>query len=257
MIKFILRRTIYKAYDRESQDRLFQLELKKQIIRLWCSMFWTVMFIFQFFPILIIDSFDNAELSPLSKQVISGAPILWFIGYLILFIVFNKATMGFIELLAERVYYLLVVKKGQAILKEDLQTIKKENKKLHCLIETQLCRGYCYSICFQICKILQKGSLEFIAIKKFSQHNCKRDDGKNYTMHVLYLNNGWAFDTYSSRQFPIEDLHEIYQAKVYKKFSFDDISSKSYEEFKEEQEPALAEWSNENDCSMFSKGGNR
>ena len=41
---------------------------------------------------------------------------------------------------------------------------------------------------------------------------------KLFTMHVLYINNGWAFDTFSGRQFPIEQLHEIYKAKVYKNF---------------------------------------
>ena len=72
-------------------------------------------------------------------------------------------------------------------------------------------------------------------------------------MHVLYVNNCWAFDTYSSRQYPIEKLHEIYKAKIYKSFSFDEISNKSYEEFREEQEPELAKWSIDNDCSMFWK----
>ena len=56
-----------------------------------------------------------------------------------------------------------------------------------------------------------------------------------------------------NRQYPIEKLHEIYKAKIYKSFSFDEISNKSYEEFREEQEPELAKWSIDNDCSMFWK----
>jgi len=40
-----------------------------------------------------------------------------------------------------------------------------------------------------------------LAIKKFSPHDDEEDDGKDFTMHVLYVNNGWAFDTYSSRQY--------------------------------------------------------
>lgn len=116
-----------------------------------------------------------------------------------------------------------------------------------------MCRGFCYSICFEICKALKKGCIEFLAIKKFSTHAAKEDDGKDFTMHVLYVNNGWAFDAYSSRQYPIEKLHEIYKAKIYKSFSFNEISSKSYEEFREEQEHELAKWSIDNDVPCSGK----
>ena len=54
-------------------------------------------------------------------------------------------------------------------------------------------------------------------------------------IHVLYINGECAFDPYSSLQFPIEEIHEIYKGKVYRTFSFDEISSKSFDEFKEEQ----------------------
>ena len=161
---------------------------------------------------------------------------------------------GFSYLLAERIYFLGCTTKGKALCKNELKTIKQVNKKLYAFIATQMCRGYCYSICFEICKALKKGSIEFLAVKKFSPHDDEEDDGKNFTMHVLYVNNGWAFDTYSSRQYPIENLHEIYKSKVYKIFSFEEISCKSYEEFREEQEPELAKWSTNNDCSMFWKG---
>ena len=92
------------------------------------------------------------------------------------------------------------------------------------------------------------------------QNKCVRDiatqyvlkyDEKNFAMHVIYVNNNWAFDTYSCRQYPIEKLHEIYKAKIYKSFSFDEISNKSFEEFKKEVKPKLTKWSIENDCSMF------
>ena len=119
-----------------------------------------------------------------------------------------------------------------------------------------MCRGYCYAICFEICKALKKGCIEFLAIKKFSPHDDEEDDGKGFTMHVLYVNNGWAFDTYSSNQYPLEKLHKIYKAKVYKTFSYEEISGKSYEEFKEKQEHELTKCSNDNDCFMFLKVDN-
>ena len=39
-----------------------------------------------------------------------------------------------------------------------------------------MCRGYCYAICFEICKALKKGGIEFLAIKKFSPHDDEEDD---------------------------------------------------------------------------------
>ena len=177
--------------------------------------------------------------------------LIYFVGWLVSMKVFKRAMFGFSQLLSEKIYFLVCTTKGKALGKNEFNDIKQENEKLYEFIETQMCRGYCYSICFEICKALKKGYIEFLAIKRFSPHS---DDGKDFTMHVLYVNKGWAFDTYSSRQYPIRKLHEIYKAKVYKTFSFEEISSKSYEEFREEQEPKIAKWAINNDCSMFWKG---
>ena len=176
-----------------------------------------------------------------------------FVGFIASFSVFKTSMLDFLELLAERIYFLVCTTKGKALCKNDLKIIEKEDEKLYYFIATQICWGYCYSVCFEICQILKKGSLEFLAVKKLSPHNDEENDGKEFTMHVLYLNDGWAFDTFSSRQYPIEKLHKIYKAKIYKEFSFDEISGKSYEEFMEEQEARLSEWAIENDCSMFLK----
>lgn len=83
------------------------------------------------------------------------------------------------------------------------------------------------------------------------------DDGTDSKRHKRNKKGISIIDSikdYSSRQYPIEKLHEIYKAKIYKSFSFDEISSKSYEEFREEQYPELAKWSIDNNCSMLSKG---
>ena len=128
---------------------------------------------------------------------------------------------------------------------------------MYMVIETQNCRNYCYSICFEMCKALKKGCIEFIAVKKISSINQPDEyDGKEFTMHVLYINNGWAFDTFSSRQYPVEKLHKIFKAKIYKSFDYDAIRDKSYEEFKDEQYPELAAWAANNDCFMFSTDNN-
>lgn len=254
MIKFFMRRTIYKEFDRESQDMLLQLTKKQHIIEYLCFMFWAVIYIFPFIPLFIIDVCEDVEFAMTTQIAIIAFMLICFIGLLVSMKVFKRAMFGFSQLLAERIYFLVCTTKGNALCKNDFKIIKQVNEKLYAFIATQMCRGYCYSICFEICKALKKGSIEFLAIKKFSPHDYEEDDGKEFTMHVLYVNNGWAFDTYSSRQYPIERLHEIYKAKIYKAFSFDEISSKSYEEFREKQEPELAKWSIDNDCSMFWKG---
>ncbi len=176
--------------------------------------------------------------------------IIYAVFFLVSFKVFKIAMIGFSKLLAGRIYFLACTKKGEALSKKDFETIKQVNKELYAFIATHNCRGYCYSICFEMCKALKKGSIEFISTKKIKMG---KDDGKAFTMHVLYINNGWAFDTYSSRQYPVEKLHKIYKAKVYKVFDYDSIRDKSYDEFRDEQEPGLAKWSAINDCSMFWK----
>lgn len=253
MIKYFMRRTIYKEFDKESQDVLLQLTSKQHIIGILCSMFWEVALIFPLIPLFIIDVCEDIELSMTTQIAIIVFMLICGAGLLVSMKVFERAVFGFSYLLAERIYFLVCTTKGKALCKDDFKVIKKENEELYMYIATQTCRGYCYSICFEICKALKKGCIEFLAVKKLSPHISEEDDGKDFTMHVLYVNNGWAFDTYSSRQYPIEKLHEIYKAKVYKTFSFDEISSKSYEEFREEQEPELAKWSIANDCSMFWK----
>ena len=248
-----MRRTIYKEFDKESQDMLLQLTSKQHIIVILCFMFWAVAFIFPYIPVFIIDVCEDIEFSMTTKIAIIAFMLICMAGLLVSMKVFKRAMIVFSRLLAERIYFLVCTTKGKAICKNEFKIINNVNEVLYEFIATQMCQGYCYSICFDICKTLKKGCIEFLAIKKFSPHDDEENDGKDFTMHVLYVNNGWAFDTYSSRQYPIEKLHEIYKAKIYKSFSFYEISGKTYEEFREEQEPELAKWSIDNDCSMFLK----
>lgn len=249
-----MRRTIYKEFDKESQDMLLPLTSKQHIIETFCFMFWGIAFIFQLIPLFIIGVCEDIELSMTTQIAIIAFMLICGAGLLVSMKVFNRAMFGFSQLLAERIYFLVCTTKGKAICKNEFNIIRQANEEQYEFIANQMCRGDCYSICFEICKALKKGCIEFLAIKKISPHDDEEDDGKDFTIHVLYVNNGWAFDTYSSRQYPIKKLHKIYKAKIYKSFSFDEISSKSYEEFREEQEPELAKWSIDNDCSIFWKG---
>lgn len=251
MIKNLIRKTIYKEFDKETQDILLQLTSKQYTIEIICAMFWAVILILPYIPIfIIIQTCEDINFDITTQIAISLLPIMLTAGLLILVHIFSYAMFGFSKLVAEKIYFLLCTTKGKAIRKSEFKIISKTDEKLYTFISKQMCQGYCYSVCFKICKILKKGSIEFLAIKKFLPKDYKVDKRK-FAMHVIYVNNGWAFDTYSCRQYPIEKLHEIYKAKIYKSFSFDEISNKSFEEFKKEVKPELTKWSIENDCSMF------
>lgn len=254
MIKYFMRKTIYKEFVKEDQDILLQLISKQHIIEFFCNMFWGFVFITSFIPLFIIYICKDVKFSITAQIAIIIFILIYFVTFLISMKVFEKTMFEFTKLLAKKIYFLIFTKKGKALRKNDFDAIKQTNKKLYTFISTQMCQGYCYSICFSICKALKKGSIEFLAIRNFFPQNSKKDDEKDFTMHVLYVNNGWAFDSYSSRQFPIEKLHTIYKSKVYKAFSFEEICNKSYEDFKGEQEPELKKWAIANNCSMFVKG---
>lgn len=251
MIKYLMRKTIYKDMDHETQDMLLQLIARYHVIEFFCCfMFWPVVYAFPIIPVFIIDVLEDGEFSMTTQIALIAFMLIYIVGFIVFNKVFNRIMFIFSELLAKRIYFLVCTKKGKALSKEDFETIRQINENLYLFIETQNCRGHCYSICFEMCKALKKGAIEFIATKKFA---IDRDDGKDFTMHVLYVNNGWAFDTYSSRQYPVEKLYKIYKAKVYKSFDYDSICDKSYDEFRDEQEPELAKWSAINDCSIFWK----
>ena len=250
MIKYLMRKTIYKEYDKESQDMLLQLDLKQHIVQILCIMFWGVIYIFPYIPLLIIEVRDGSKLSTTTQIVIIALMLLYFVGFIVFMIIFFEVIVAISLLLAERIYFLVCTTKGKAISRKEFKIIKNVNEELYLLLTMKQCRGHCFSICFAICQALKNGSIEFIAIKEISTENNKEKDEKNFTMHVIYVNNGWAFDTYSSRQYPIDKMYEINKAKIYKAFSFAEISNKSYEEFKKEQLPGIEKWCRDNDCSV-------
>lgn len=252
MIKYLMRRNIYKNYDKETQDRLLQLNSKQFIIKLLFNfIIFPLAFIFPFIPVFIIDVCEkNIELSITTQLVIAGFMLICFLGFIIFNKTFIVAVIVFSQLVTEKIHFLLCTKKGKAICKKDFKIIQEKNKKLYECIEQQV-YGYCYKVCFDVCKTLKKGSLEFLAVKEISLLDDEKNNEKKFTMHVVYVNNGWAFDPDCFLQYPIEKLKEIYKAKVYKTFTFEEISNKSYEEFREEQGPEAEKWAINNDCSIF------
>lgn len=252
MIQYIMKKFVAKnmLLDKESQERYLQLFLKQEIVEKLCFMFW-ISFIFPFVPLVIIEICEDIQFSMITQIAIFTFFMLYCIGAMILVKFFQSTFVTFSYLLAVKVFFLVFTTKGKAICKEDFNTIKKVDTELYTLIETQKYRNHCWFICFKICEILKKGAIEFWEIKKFYPHIDEEDDGKDFTIHVLYVNNGWVFDTNSFRQYPIEELYNIYRARVCKTLAFDELSKKSYEEFVKEQKPMLTKWCSDHNCSMF------
>ena len=151
-----MRKTIYKEFDKESQDMVLQLTSKQHTIEILCFMFWAVAYIFPFIPLFIIYVCEDVEFSTTTQMAIIAYMLICFVGLLVFMNVFKRAMFGFSQLLAEKIYFLVCTTKGKALCKNELKIIKQLNEKLYAYIEMQMCRGYCYSICFEICKALKR-----------------------------------------------------------------------------------------------------
>ena len=250
--KYLMRKTIYKEADQESRDMFLRLNYPKYIIKLLCWMMWAVIFSLPMIPLLIIDLCEDVQFALSTQLFVVAFFIIESLGIVLILKFFGVALLVCTHLIAEKVYFWVYTIKGKALSRKDFETIKNKNKELYEFVSSSNCIGYCYSICFEMLKVLKRGCIEFVAVKKFStQKDDEDDDGKNFTMHVLYVNNGWAFDTYSQRQFPIEELHTIYKAITYRSFNYDEIENKSYDDFRSENESQLTKWCNMNDCTTF------
>lgn len=148
-------------------------------------------------PLFVIEVCEGSKFSMTTQMVLIAFMLLYFVGFIVFTLVFFKAMFGFSQLLAEKIYFLVCTTKGNALFKKDFKIIKKLDEALYSFISTQECRGFCYSICFAICKVLKRGSIEFLAVKNFSTNNKQNNDGKYFTMHVIYI-----FKIIKRSQFP-------------------------------------------------------
>lgn len=243
MLDFILRKTVLRKM--KPQQQMVALLLKDKI-RL-NFIFHILVFLFGALPIastLALLLFTEHTLSNVIQySILTVSYNIFFIWFIMRF---YEQIGIFIRLLTESVYSSKYVLKGNAISEEDFATIEKENKKIHHAMLTQQVNGYCYSVCFELLKMLKKGKIQFVAVRYGEIE--KDENNYEYTMHVLYVYDNWCYDTYSERQYPIEKVLHHMQAKTYVSFSYEDIEGKSYEEFRDENAPALKEWCLENEC---------
>lgn len=245
MLNFVLRKFTFKNASKEA---MYSYALIKDRIK----MFWLADFLVYIFGVLplvfmlmsLICCIRNNE--SIDNFVFLIICPIAYICFLIYFMKrFGKCVTNFILNIGSTLYFNKYVIKGNAISKDDFNNIKKENEILYCIIKNVNSQGYCYRVCFELLKTLQKGSILFIAIKPFDEEESKE---YGYTMHVLYVNNDWCFNTFSGRQHPLEEALSRHYAKTYTSYSYDDIKDKTYEEFKKDEFLALKKWCIENDC---------
>lgn len=258
MLDFLIRKTMLKNAKKKTQDIVLKLIGTEIKIGILCQVIvWAYIFFMPLIPAFVM----NCMLEEVKNSIQIIVSIIFSIHVIccaILVIYFQGSMNRFTNSITETIYFSNCTKKGNAISKDDFELIKESNKDLYFIISNQMCRRHCYLICFEILKTLKKGKIEFIAAKDFSlDDNVELDDKEDFTIHVLYINNGWAFDTFSSRQFPIEEIHKIFEAKIYKQFSYEDVKDKSYKQFRQENIDELAKWAKMNDCSMFWKKGEK
>lgn len=141
--------------------------------------------------------------------------------------------------------YLNHLLKGNALKIEDFETLKREKKPLYDVIIEFKSNGFCYHVCFELLKALKKGTFWFVAIKWNNQDG---ESTKPYTMHALYENNDWCYDTYSMTQHPFDFALDHFGAKKYLCFSYEDIKDLTFHEFRKKTANELKAWCETNDC---------
>lgn len=134
---------------------------------------------------------------------------------------------------------------GEAISLEDFDTLKQENKPIFNAITSFNSSGFCYHVCFELLKTLKKGTFWFVAIK---WAGLDEEVSNPYTMHALYENNNWCYDSYSMKQHPFDFALDHFGAIRYLSFSYEDIKDMTFYEFRKKTASELKAWCEMNDC---------
>ena len=247
MFKLLFKKTVFRGADKESQERLLKQLTKKYSISVLTFLIWPFLFIVPVLLLIVIDFLEKGEFSARTQLTVAVYVVVDLAIFLILLKYFFEDIVRFSTMIGNKIYFKFYTSKGKAISKEDFEKIKKESEDLFFFIESGLCKGFCYAICFDILKVLKKGKIEFAAVKEIKYIDEQQET--NYTLHVFYMNSGWAFDTYSVRQYPIDEIHRINTAIVCRSFSFEDVKDLDYDEFWRRNHDDVSEWCKRNKCS--------
>ncbi len=143
MIKFLMRKTTYRGFDKKLQDLLFDLD-RHLIIKFYCSVLCITSTLLIYATIAF---FLNTQMQLYTLEV-----LLYILGLFIVMFKFPNIIFKLPMLLAERIFFLMYTVKGKAISKKDFQIIKQVDEIAYSIISRQKCRGICYAVCFNICQ---------------------------------------------------------------------------------------------------------
>lgn len=240
-----------KSKDKATQqtfERFYRNRKMKHLkVRVLCMVIFYIFIIM--IPLMVLNyKFELYKLPNLVQFICS---LLYFIFYYVLYLLLKDSYFGAIVYL---IYYkcinFLVFRlytcKGEALKTSDFKEIKLNDKTLYYDISTDECQGQCYATCFEILKTLKKGKITFLVT------------GIHYydkpSMHVLYVNNGWCFDTNFRMQYEYEKFLNESEACIFKEFDYESIKGLSYEEFKRMHRKEIENWCTENNYFSFSRG---
>ena len=245
MIKFILRKTVFKKYDKETQDHLLPFLTQKYTTICFC--FFMFHFLIYLAPMILLGfAVNGREFDSFYNIILGIAIVVYTCILLISYAFYVREIINFTTVtLPDKLYNRIYAQRGKAISKQDFKKIQCESNDLYQVITSHLCHGYCYAICFEILKVLKTGNIKFIAVRKIKDAD---EETETYTMHVLYEKNGWVFDTYNQHQYSVEKDIALHKGIVYKDFYYEDIKGLTYDEFRDKTYDELAKWCKEHDC---------
>ena len=243
MFNFIVRKIFFKDLTKE-QKFIAELTLTSCKMALLANI---LLFTVLAFPFACATTFfiTSLEFKSVSTILIEAFILL---GSLLVAILFIKSFFYEILLFRKEIslkLYLTHIFDGDAISIDDFDTLKEENKSLYNVITNFKSSGFCYHVCFELLKTLKKGTFWFVATKWACSDE---ENSKTYTMHALYENSNWCYDTYSMKQHPFDFALEHFGAKKYLSFSYEDIKDLTFYEFREKTAAELKAWCEENDC---------
>ncbi len=208
--------------------------------------------IFYIIMVMIPLNFLGYKLQPykLSNPFQIIIVLLYFTFYYLCYLLFKDSSFGAIIYLKyckciDFLFFLIYTRKGEAIKTSDFKEIKLNNKELYNDISTDECQGQCYTTCFDILKTLKKGKIIFLVTGVHYYDNP--------SMHVLYVNNGWCFDTNFRMQFEYMKVLGEYDVCIFKQFDYEEVKGLSFEEFRCMHKKEIEEWCNKNNYFSFSR----
>lgn len=243
MINFIVRKICFKGMSAENKHTA-ELILESKKSSFLASLIAALVFAIPFAAALTLFV-SNLNLLDVTSIIIQAFILLSALVFILLFIKkFIYEIMIFTKAMSLKLY-LNHLLKGNALEIEDFETLKRDTKPIYDAIIDFKSNGFCYHVCFEILKTLKKGTFWFVAIRWNSEDE---ENQKPYTMHALYENNGWCYDTYSMTQHPFDFALDHFGAIKYLSFSYEDIKDLTFYEFREKTANELKAWCDENDC---------